>query len=79
MYVLYINQGCGSGSAWIRIHFPSWIRIRIQYADPHLKRFWIRIRIEMNSWIRIRKKKMRIHSPDINYHQGRVLAFHPQH
>ena len=31
-------QGCGSGSesAWIRIHFPSWIRIwiRIQYADP---------------------------------------------
>ena len=28
------KQGCGSGSAWIRIHFPSWIRIRIQYADP---------------------------------------------
>ena len=20
-------QGCGSGSAWIRIHFPPWIRI----------------------------------------------------
>ena len=20
-------QGCGSGSAWIRINFPSWIRI----------------------------------------------------
>ena len=19
-------QGCGSGSAWIRIHFPSWIQ-----------------------------------------------------
>ena len=28
------NQGCGSVSAWIIIHFPSWIRIRIQYADP---------------------------------------------
>ena len=37
-------QGCGSGSVWIRIHFPygiririhfpSGIRIRIQYADP---------------------------------------------
>ena len=24
------HQGCGSGSAWIRIHFPSCIRIRIQ-------------------------------------------------
>ena len=22
------NQGCGSGSAWIRIHFISWIRIQ---------------------------------------------------
>ena len=34
--VLYntIRQGCGSRSAWISIHFPSWIRIRIQYADP---------------------------------------------
>ena len=21
-------QGCGSGSAWIRINFPSWIRIQ---------------------------------------------------
>ena len=28
------QQGCGSGSAWILIHFPSWIRILIQYADP---------------------------------------------
>ena len=28
------GQGCGSGSAWIRIHFTSWIRIRIQYVDP---------------------------------------------
>ena len=27
-------QGCGSGAAWIRIHFRSCIRIRIQYADP---------------------------------------------
>ena len=26
------SQGCGSGSAWIRILFPSWNRIR--YADP---------------------------------------------
>ena len=24
-------------------------------SDPHLKRSWIRIRIEKNSWIRIRK------------------------
>ena len=24
------EQGYGSGSAWIRIYFPSWIRIRIQ-------------------------------------------------
>ena len=30
----HFPQGCGSGSAWIRIYFPSWIRIRIQYADP---------------------------------------------
>ena len=22
-------KGCGSGSAWIHIHFPFWIRIRI--------------------------------------------------
>ena len=22
------GQGCGSGSGWIRIHFPSWIRIQ---------------------------------------------------
>ena len=30
-------QGGGSGSAWICIHFPSWIRIRIliQYADSY--------------------------------------------
>ena len=30
------SQGCGAGtgSAWIRIKFSSWIRIRIQYADP---------------------------------------------
>ena len=25
-----LHQGCGSGSTWIRIHFSSWIRIRIQ-------------------------------------------------
>ena len=25
---LPLLQGCGSGSAWIRIHFPSWIRIQ---------------------------------------------------
>ena len=34
---LYHNsckQGCGSGSAWIRIHFPFLIQIRIQFADP---------------------------------------------
>ena len=29
------HQGCGSGSAWIRIHFPSWIRLRVQYADSY--------------------------------------------
>ena len=28
------KQGFGSGSEWIRIHVTSWIRIRIQYADP---------------------------------------------
>jgi hypothetical protein len=28
------NQGCGSGSAWIRINLSCWIRIRIQIADP---------------------------------------------
>ena len=27
---------------------------------------WIRIRIEKNSWIRIRKKWMRIHSPELH-------------
>ena len=27
-------KGCGSGSAWIHIHFPFWIRIRIQHVDP---------------------------------------------
>ena len=31
--------------------------------DPHIKTWWIRIHIKMNSWIRIRKKWMRIHSP----------------
>ena len=30
------NQGCGSGSTWIRIHFPSWVRIRIRIK-------WMRI------------------------------------
>jgi hypothetical protein len=29
-----IFQGFGSGSAWIRINLRSWIRIRIQIADP---------------------------------------------
>ena len=31
----YLLQGCRSRSAWIRIHFPSriQIRVRIQYAD----------------------------------------------
>ncbi len=28
------NQGFGSGSAWIRMNWSSWIRIRIQIADP---------------------------------------------
>ena len=28
-----IYQGTGSGYAWICIHFPSWIRIYIQYVD----------------------------------------------
>jgi hypothetical protein len=28
------NQCFGSGSAWIRIKFVSWIRIRIPNADP---------------------------------------------
>ena len=27
------NQGCGFGSAWIRIHFSSWIRIRIRIQE----------------------------------------------
>ena len=27
-FVLHIYQGCGSGSAWIRIQFLSWIRIQ---------------------------------------------------
>ena len=31
--------------------------------DPHLQSCWIRNRIEMNSWIRIRKKLMWIHNP----------------
>jgi hypothetical protein len=31
---LYLNQGFGSGSAWIRINLSCWIRIRIQIADP---------------------------------------------
>ncbi len=32
----YLEQGCGSGSAWIRINLSCWIRIRIRipYADP---------------------------------------------
>ena len=34
VYPANLNQGYGSGSAWIRIRFTSWIRIRIQYADP---------------------------------------------
>ena len=37
----YPYQGCGSGSTWIRIHFPSWIRIRIQegkYVNKKLKK-----------------------------------------
>ena len=34
LYIVGLRQYCGSGFAWIRIHFPSWIRIRIQYADP---------------------------------------------
>ena len=67
---LYYNcQGCESGSAWIRIHFPSWIRIGILKKfvtnfvrldpdpDPHLKGCWIRLRIEMISWIQIRIRK----------------------
>ncbi len=29
-----IQQGFGSGSAWIRINLSCWIRIRIQIADP---------------------------------------------
>jgi hypothetical protein len=31
-----LNQGFGSGSAWIRINLSCWIRIRvrIQIADP---------------------------------------------
>ena len=31
--------------------------------DPHRESSWIPIRIGKNSWIRIRKKEMRIHSP----------------
>ena len=26
--IICFCQGCGSGSLWIRIHFPSWIRIQ---------------------------------------------------
>ena len=29
----HFAKACGSGSTGIRINFPSWIRIRIQYAD----------------------------------------------
>jgi hypothetical protein len=31
---LYLNQGFGSGSAWIRINLSCQIRIRIQIPDP---------------------------------------------
>ena len=31
--------------------------------DTNFLSCWIRIRNEKNSWIRIRKKRMRIHSP----------------
>jgi hypothetical protein len=30
----FLKQCFGSGSAWIRIRFVSWIRIRILNADP---------------------------------------------
>ena len=35
---------CGFGSAWLTIHFRSWIRFRIQYADtdPEGKIFQIK-------------------------------------
>ena len=119
------NQGCGSGYAWICIHFSSWIwiqtkerrteknarkfliieillkflerfgpapwfffilvgnpsicRFQLQKTphkvivtnlfqldpDQHFKSSWIRIGIEKNIWIRIRKK-MRIHCPAAN-------------
>ena len=29
------KQGCGSGSAWIRIYFPSWIRSRIYFPEKN--------------------------------------------
>ncbi len=46
----------GSGSAWIRIIFGSWIRIRIEVES------WIRIGIKEKSkiWIRIRWKGGRL-------------------
>ena len=134
MIRIWKNQGCGSGSAWLRIHFTSWVRICIQYQDPdpggkifkimtknarklvitasslnlwskfaqisifsyfwaifyvfynlenslwdylltnfvkldpdpNFSSSWIRIRIQKNCWIRIRKIWMRIHSPGKN-------------
>ena len=32
--IMYLDQGCESGSTWICIHFTFGIRICIQYADP---------------------------------------------
>ncbi len=29
-----VNQGCGSGSAWIRINLSCWIRIKKGENDP---------------------------------------------
>jgi hypothetical protein len=61
-YILSLNKiwfciilpGSGTGSAWIGIHFKSWIRIRINLKG------WIRIRINLKGWIRIRLKSMQI-------------------
>ena len=44
----------------MRYLFTNFVKLD---SGPHLKSCWIHIRIEKNSWIRIRKKWMRIHSP----------------
>ena len=48
-----------NSSVFIRLLFTNLFKLD---PDPHLKSSWIRIHIEKNCWIRIRKKWMRIHT-----------------